>query len=117
MNITFRARHFWNAVHYLAFYTVKEDGYYSERSFIPDLDQNFNAFNVDAFFTWDFRPGSRVIAGYKNSLGRDYLFNLNGTRYKKWGNNFLQTFDLPHGNELTLRLIYFLDYNQFRRRQ
>jgi hypothetical protein len=117
MNITFRARHYWNAVHYLSFYNVKEDGYYITRDYLPDNNQNFNAFNIDAFFTWDFRPGSRVIAGYKNSLGSDYLFDLSGNTYKKWGSNFMRTFTLPHANELTLRLIYFLDYNQFRQRQ
>jgi hypothetical protein len=117
MNVTLRARHFWNAVHYLSFYNVKEDGYYSARGFLPNQDQNFNAFNIDAFFTWDFRPGSRVIAGYKNSLGNDFLFDLSGSAYRRWGNNFLKTFSLPHANELTLRLIYFLDYNQFRQRQ
>ena len=41
------------------------------RSFIPNQDQNFNVLNIDAFFTWDFRLGSRLILGYKNSLGAD----------------------------------------------
>jgi hypothetical protein len=86
-------------------------------AFIPNLDENFNIFNVDAFFTWDFRPGSRIIAGYKNSLGSDYLYELSGKRYERYGRNLLQTFHLPHGNELTLRVIYFLDYNQLRRRR
>lgn len=116
MNITLRARHYWNAVTYRSFFDVKEDGYYTPHAFIPNLDENFNVFNVDAFFTWDFRPGSRIIAGYKNSLGDDYLLNLNGSNYKKYARNLTNTFNLPHGNELTLRVIYFLDYNQLRRR-
>jgi hypothetical protein len=116
MNITLRARHYWNAVQYVSFYNVKADGYYIDHPFIPNRDQNFNIFNVDAFFTWDFRPGSRVIAGYKNSLGNDYLFDLSGKQYERYGRNLLKTFNLPHANELTLRFIYFLDYNTFHRR-
>jgi hypothetical protein len=116
MNITLRARHYWNSVHYRSFYNVKQDGFYTPHEFIPGLDQNVNIFNVDAFFTWDFRPGSRVIAGYKNSLGSDYWYDLEGKPYERYGRNLRHTFQLPHGNELTLRVIYFLDYNQFRRR-
>jgi hypothetical protein len=116
MNVTLRARHYWNAVQYHSFYNVKEDGFYEPHDYIPGQDQNFNIFNVDAFFTWDFRPGSRIVAGYKNSLGDDYLFELNGKEYEKYGPNLTHTFNLPHGNELTLRFIYFLDYNQLRRK-
>jgi len=116
MNITLRARHYWNAVRYRSFFNVKDDGYYTPHAFINDQDQNFNVFNVDAFFTWDFRPGSRIIAGYKNSLGDDYLFDLYGNAYQKYARNLAHAFTLPHGNELTLRVIYFLDYNGLRRR-
>jgi hypothetical protein len=117
MNLRLRVRHYWNAVRYLSFYHVKEDGFYTPHDFVPGNDENFNIFNADAFFTWDFRPGSRVIAGYKNSLGNDYLVDLAGKRYERYGPNLLQTFHLPHGNELTLRVIYFLDYNQLSRRR
>ena len=84
-------------------------------AYIPGQDQNFNITNIDAFFNWDFRPGSRIVFGYKNSLGDDYLFDLYGKDYVKYGRNLAHTFNLPHGNELTLRVIYFLDYNQLRR--
>jgi len=32
-------------------------------------------------------------------------------------NNLTQTFGESHGNELTVRFIYFLDYNQLRRKK
>ena len=117
INLTLRARHYWDKVHYLSFHNVKSDGYYSDRPFIPDQDQNFNAFNLDAFLTWDFRPGSRVIAGWKNWLGDNYLFNLYGSKFNNYANNLSNTFTLPHGNEFTVRFIYFLDYNQFKKKR
>lgn len=117
MNVTLRARHYWNCVMYRSFHNVKADGFYAPHAYIPGLNQNVNIFNADAFFSWDFRPGSRVIAGYKNSLGSDYWHNLQGKRYGHYSRNLLETFNLPHGNELTLRLIYFLDYNSLRTRR
>jgi hypothetical protein len=115
INFTFRTRHYWSSVHYNSFFQVKEDGFYKALPFINGRDYNFNVFNVDAFFTWDFKPGSRIIVGWKNWLGDDYAISGYESRNKWYFRNFKNTFDLPHGNELTLKVIYFLDYNQLTR--
>jgi hypothetical protein len=116
INFTVRARHYWSSVHYRSFFNVDQDGYYVNRAFIPNMDYNFNVFNIDAFFTWDFKPGSRIIAGWKNWLGDDYSISGYGSANKNYYRNFKGTFDIPHGNELTLKVIYFLDYNQLRKK-
>ena len=113
LNLTLRARHYWNEVRYTSYHNVDNNGY-----LLPTLktgqDDNFNVFNLDAFITWDFRLGSRLVLGYKNWLGEEEMVNLSGK------NNYLRNlngvFDLPHGNELTVRFIYFLDYNQLRKK-
>ena len=85
------------------------------RAFIPSTDENFNVFNLDAFLTWDFRLGSRFIVGYKNWLGDEEMVTPTGKNsYLK---NLGEMFDLRHGNELTVRFIYFLDYNQLRKKR
>ena len=71
INLTLRARHYWSNVIYNSFANVDERGNPVPRAFIPGRDDNINIFNLDAFFTWDFRLGSRLILGYKNALG-DY---------------------------------------------
>jgi len=114
INLTLRARHYWNKVLYKDFFNVDEKGMLVSRPFIPNRDENFNIFNVDAFFTWDFRLGSRLILGWKNWLG-DY--EQVDKQYKSYYNNLQQTFDLRHGNEATLKFIYFLDYNQLRKKK
>ena len=114
MNINLRSRHYWNKVHYLSFYNVDDDGDHIARTFINGMDENVNIFNVDAFFTWDFKPGSRVILGWKNWLGDE--ISIDGSKYSEYSNNFRKTFAEPHGNEITLRLIYFIDYNQLRKK-
>jgi hypothetical protein len=115
MNFTARARHYWSKVEYNRFFNVNAEGNYIDRPFVASQDFNFNVFNIDAFFTWDFRPGSRVIAGWKNWLGSDYQAIVPLATYKYYLNNFRQTFTYPHGNELSLRIIYFLDYNQLKK--
>lgn len=111
MNLTLRTRHYWSRINYQSFYNVDQNGWYIPRPFINGMDDNFNVFNVDAFFTWDFRPGSRIIAGWKNWLGPDAVA---ANQYQHYYDNLKRTFDIPHGNEITLRVIYFLDYNQLK---
>ena len=105
LNLTLRARHYWNKVNYSSFSDVDIKGYLLPRSFIPGQNENFNVFNLDAFLTWDFRLGSSLVLGYKNWLGDDEKVILTGK------NNYLRNlrgvFDLRHGNELTVRFIYF----------
>jgi len=113
INLTARARYYWSNVIYNRFANVDERGDPIPRPFINGRNQNVNIFNVDVFLTWDFRLGSRLIFGYKNALGNDEM--VSGGLYRNYFENFTGTFSLPHGNELTLRFIYFLDYNQLRK--
>ena len=115
MNLTMRVRHNWSKVIYKRFANVDVDGKDIPRPFIPNQDENVNFFNLDAFYTWDFRLGSRVVLGWKNFLGNEEY--VDGTTYKKYLNNLGETLDLRHGNELTLRFIYFIDYNTLRRKK
>jgi hypothetical protein len=90
-------------------------GHLAARPFINGKNQNVNIFNLDAFLTWDFRLGSRIIVGYKNWLGNDEMVAVSGRN--TYLHNLSKVFDLRHGNELTMRFIYFLDYNQFRKKR
>lgn len=117
MNLTLRARHYWSKVTNESFFNIDTEGVWNDkpRAFINGLDQNYNAYNLDMFYTWDFMYGSRLIVGYKNWLGDD--FQVNGTSHKNYTNNLRQVFTQPLGNELTVRLIYFLDYLTLRKKR
>jgi hypothetical protein len=115
INLTLRTRHYWSKVIYKRFSNVDNDGNAVARMFVPNQDQNVNVFNTDAFFTWDFRLGSRLIIGYKNWLGNDEL--VDGSVNRKYFSNFGKTFGLRHGNEFSVRFIYFLDYNQLKKKK
>ena len=117
MNVTFRARHFWNRILNTNLFNVKPDGNWEERlnSIASDYNVNYNVFNLDAFFTWDFRLGSRIIFAWKNSLGHDYEGSITGDDFKTYSRNARRIFEIPHGNEVTVRFIYFLDYQQLKK--
>lgn len=119
LNLMFRARHYWNKIVNTHLYYTLPDGYWNERfDMKPEaFNGNYNAFNLDVFCTWDFSPGSRVIVGWKNWLGHDYEYGVNGDKYESYSKNVDQMLTAPHGNEVTLRVIYFLDYQQLRRKR
>jgi len=115
VNLTLRARHYWSKVIHNTLANVDGKGRDINRTPAPAyLNQNENVFNVDAFFTWDFRLGSRLILGYKNWIGEDE--RVSGVKNASYARNFGRVFGLRHGNELTARFIYFLDYNQLRKK-
>lgn len=115
MNITLRARHYWSRIEYHSFYNVAADGWRTDRAFIPGLDQNFNVWNMDVFYTWDFSYGSRFIIGWKNWLANDYP--IDGSRYKHYAANASRMLASPHGNEITARMIFFIDYLKLKRKK
>jgi hypothetical protein len=114
MNLTFRARHYWSRLQNTNVFTIHEDGYWAARYDLKpgDYNVNYNAFNLDVFYTWDFRLGSRLIIGWKNWLAKDYEYALPANTYKYYTTNAHQLFSSPHGNEFTVRFIYFLNYQQ-----
>jgi len=115
LNLSLRIRHYWNQVTYSSFHRVDTRGDISSHPFLSGRDNNVNLFNVDAFLTWDYRLGSRLIVGYKNWLTELDRLPLSLSKCPYF-DNLAGSFDLRHGHELSVRLIYFLDAERFRRR-
>jgi hypothetical protein len=98
------------------FYDVKDDGYWTGRTFIDGQNINYNTYNLDLFYTWDFRLGSRIVVAYKNWLGPTDA--INGIQHFEYLDNFRKVMTSgQHGNEFTVRFIYYLDYLQLRRKK
>lgn len=114
MNLTVRMRHYWSILENTNFYNLKQDGYWSDRNFIANQDVNFNTFNIDMFYTWDFLLGSRITLGWKNALGGNV--SLNAYENNTYLKNFGKVLSNPHSNEVTVKVVYFLDYLKLRRK-
>ncbi len=111
MSLNVRMRHYWSQVRYRQFFQPDERGNLLPYPFAEGWDNHFNAFNLDAFFTWDFKPGSRFILAWKNTLGPDS--RLDGLLTAGYFPNFRGVFGIPHTKEATVKFIYFLDAVQF----
>ncbi|HEX6914104.1 MAG TPA: DUF5916 domain-containing protein [Chitinophagaceae bacterium] len=115
MDLTLRARHYWSKVQYQHFYDVMEDGNWTERPYMTGYDENFNLFNLDMFFTWDFRLGSRLIIAWKNALGPDA--HIPGADARRYLDNFRKSFSIPHSNEVSVKFVYYIDYQDLKKKR
>ncbi len=106
MDINTRIRHYWSKVDYKEFFTLLQNGKLEKNvTFNENVNQNVNFFNVDLTYTWEFAPGSFINVAWKNSI-YDYQ-NLVEKSYFK---NFSNTVEADQNNNLSVKVIYFLDY-------
>ena len=115
MNLNIRMRHYWSILENTNFYNLKPDGYWRDTTFFKNENLNFNTFNVDMFFTWDFLLGSRLTIAWKNALGGNVAIDPYSNA--NYGRNFGKAIDNPHSNEITVKIVYFLDYLKLKRKR
>lgn len=114
--LTFRNN--WDTVEYdEELFTLLENGRltrdsgYTVTSLIddPDLSDpnvNFSTWNFDLSYSWQFAPGSFLTALYRNQL-----FNITDNSRDGFGDSLRDLFDQPIQNIFSVRLQYFIDYN------
>jgi hypothetical protein len=107
MSFNIRTRHYNSHVQYRDFTTLGLNGEETPAAYTRNRNKGYNAFNVDAVFSWWFAPGSQVNVVWKNAAATEddadratplYFDNLSGT---------LVT---PHNNSLSIKVLYYLDY-------
>jgi hypothetical protein len=105
--ITFRARHYWSKVQVRELYDLNNDGTLAptKHSNVDIEHRNFNVFNIDAVYTWQFAPGSFI-----NIVWKDESFLSNADVQRNYFKNFDRTLAAPQNNNLSIKIIYFLDY-------
>ncbi|MEW4922513.1 DUF5916 domain-containing protein [Algibacter sp. 2305UL17-15] len=79
----------------------------SDPDFSPDI--NFNTWNLDFSYTWQFAPGSQLTALYRNQI-----FNLSDTSRDGYFQSLDNLFNQEQRNTFSLRLVYFIDYNDLK---
>ena len=110
MGITLRTRHYLSSVQNKEFFTLKNDGKLNPNStFNKNTNRNVNFFNVDMVYTWQFAPGSFVNLVWKNSV-----VDFKDQVEKNYIKNFSNTLEVDQNNNISLKVIYFLDYLQLR---
>ncbi|MEY8849106.1 DUF5916 domain-containing protein [Psychroserpens sp. XS_ASV72] len=72
-------------------------------------DINFSTWNLDLNYTWQFAPGSFLTALYRNQL-----FNSNDEATVNYGQSLNTLFEQPILHSFSVRLQYFIDYNNLK---
>ena len=108
MSLSLAFRHYYSDVTYKNFYTLNQDGTLNPTTkFNENLNGTYNSWNVDLRYSWWFAPGSQLTLMYRNAV-EDYL----GLSRMKFKDNFSTLFNEPMVNNISLKLTYYLDYNQ-----
>jgi hypothetical protein len=116
INFTARFRHYNSFVLYRSFHQTEEDGEWRNLpvDYTTAYNENFNLQNIDVFFNWIFRPGSRMVVSYKQWLNDAYI--LNDRLENTYLQNVRQVIHSPKAYEMAVRFIYFIDYSKVKMR-
>ncbi|MBU1012777.1 MAG: carbohydrate binding family 9 domain-containing protein [Bacteroidetes bacterium] len=104
-SFNFRLRHYWSQAIYDSYYELMDDGYLTLSSLNANHDVNYSTFNVDMTYIWNFAPGSELRINWKNTSYNQQM----DTDDNIWG-NLSNTFNLPHANIFSVKLLYYIDY-------
>jgi hypothetical protein len=112
--ITFRARHYWSKVLPKQLYDLQPDGNLSPtiHNDVQLTNQNINFFNIDAVYTLEFAPGSFINIAWKQQGS----LNDENTLYTYF-KNFDRTISSPQNNNLSIKVIYYFDYIDFKKHE
>lgn len=112
MALTTSIRHYWSRVTYKEYFTLGNSGTLEKNnSFTGNANENFNSLKVDAVYTWQFAPGSFINLVWKNNAG-----SFEGITTVGYLKNLENTIASPQNNNLSLKVIYFLDYVSLKKR-
>jgi Domain of unknown function (DUF5916) len=111
--ITFRMRHYVSTVDNKSFYNLQNNGTLQPNtSFTLNRNQNVNFFNIDMVYTWQFAPGSFLNVVWKNAV-----FDFDNVVESNYFKNFANTIEADQNNNISLKVIYFLDYLQLKKKK
>lgn len=110
-SISLSFRHYWSTVAYQdQFYELGDDGYLITHTYDENNDLNFNNWNLDLRYIWQFTRGSELVALYRNTIeSEDNRSDLS------FGKNLSDLLEQPYGHLVSIKVIYFLDYNNIKR--
>jgi len=111
--ITLSIRHYWSEVDKEKYFQLNGDGRtvkYEPRQSYNRSDVSFNQFALFAEYSLQFAPGSFINIVWKNENVHD-----NTIADHNYFKNLNRTIEDPHSNNLSVRIIYFLDYLDFKK--
>ncbi len=106
-------RHYWQKGEYTDYFLLDHDGRLNgDLNFSGNHDYNYNSFNIDLVFGWEFSPGSLINVVWKNAIQNEE--NQYVVSYFK---NFDRMISSPQINNLSLKILYYIDYQMLKKKQ
>ena len=109
-----RLRHYWSRVGYQEYFDLETNGDLTRNDAhldAIDRDQTFNALTADLIGTWRFAPGSDIILVWKNAL-----FAGSGNSELGYFETWNGLLNEPQTQTFTIKMNYWLDYDELRRK-
>lgn len=111
--LSFRLRHYWSRADYTDnYYLLLANGNLENSDYSGIHDSNYNAFNIDMVYTWRFAPGSEMTLVWKNAI-----YSEGNLIYHSLSGNFRNMFDSPQMNSLSIKILYYFDYQYLKKRK
>jgi hypothetical protein len=109
--VSLRFRNFWTTVNYddAVFFSLNDDGTRNLTEYDiseDDPNTNFNIWNLDLSYRWRFAPGSEASLLYRNQI-----FNFDELSDIGYSESLGNLFAQPVQHTVSLRITYFIDYN------
>ncbi|TAL58064.1 MAG: hypothetical protein EPN85_12460 [Bacteroidetes bacterium] len=113
LSLSINARHYWITGDYKKYYTLLDNGLLEPNpNYTVNNNFSYNVFNIDAVFSWQFSPGSVFSVVYKNAIEKGDQIIL-----RNFSHNLDNTLQSPQTNSISLKVLYYLDYQQMKRKR
>jgi hypothetical protein len=106
-----RIRHYWVRTQYLDYFQLPLSGYVEPFDYQGDYSFTVNYFNIDLTYSWNFAPGSYLNLVYKNAV----FTRQNGLVQHHYLRNWDNIMESPANNSISVKLIYYFDYESIRK--
>ncbi|MCF6212453.1 MAG: carbohydrate binding family 9 domain-containing protein [Flavobacteriaceae bacterium] len=109
-SLTIAFRYNWTPVTYKNNYAkLDEKGLLVTSAYSGNNDVNFNSWNLDLRYVWQFARGSELSVLYRNAI-----FNSDDQSNLSFSDNLSNLFKQPLQQNLSIRFVYYLDYNKIK---
>jgi len=109
-SLTIAFRYNWTPVAYKNNYTkLNKKGLLIPSTYTGNNDVNFNSWNLDLRYVWQFARGSELSVLYRNAI-----FNSDDQSNLSFSDNLNNLFKQPLQQNLSIRFVYYLDYNKIK---
>ncbi|NVO01989.1 MAG: carbohydrate binding family 9 domain-containing protein [Bacteroidetes bacterium] len=113
LSLSLRLRHYLVNGEYNQYYILNEEGDLDENNtYNNNSNFNFNSFNIDLLFAWEFAPGSTLSLAWKNAI-----MDEKAVVVRNYIDNIENTINSPQLNSLSLKVLYYLDYQYLKRKR